>query len=557
MKHLQVLLAQIMAALARGGSGAARQEAQQEVVRMAKQGTRMALEMIAAMRADFARHFEDWFGVPPIPATPREDPHHAALARMGWIAVWFLLALKAVFWTVFGPSYFNVLPWLAVIIALCVSIPLSVGIKPLIARLILKPDLTRQQQERRLHRHVLAGIIAFGIVFGGLFLLRGLVGSLALIGALLVLPVLSLCDMVLLYLMGVADAYVHLYSWAAPFVEQHQVLTAYLGQFEHHAAASRQRLGEPDDDAAGATAPLAPPLVDGPAGVAANPTADAKKPAGTAERRNNAATAAALILATTLLGTAVAHAQTLPPTEPVKISSLNADSTTSIFPTITATMGPIIAQSFTIWTEQIGAHVVRVSTFERDGWLPRTILQTTRNVPTACAPTLGERAVFKGMSDALEQQARDACNHAREQEADRLTTAITNALTSAWHTPPIVDATKGHSCTAFLDALAAAARAPAGHLIVIVSDTEETCKSNTNPVPRDAAGADVIIILVPSNTDMGPGVSAADRFNAKKAQLHKIAPWLRTILAPADVESYRLPIPPPAVPVTRISFWQR
>jgi hypothetical protein len=301
---------------------------------------------------------------------------------------------------------------------------------------------------------------------------------------------------------------------------------------------------------------FAPPVVEGPAG-AANSTADAKKPAATAERRNNAATAAAFIVAATLLGTAVARAQALPPIEPIRISTLTADSTTSVFPTVTTTMGPIIAKTFTIWTEQMDSHVVRVSAFERDGWLPRTVFQTTRNTPAACTPALGERAVFKGMSDALEQQARDACNHAREQEAGKLITEITKALTTAWRAAPLVDPKHGHSCTAFLDALAAAARAPAGTLIVIVSDTEETCKTDANPVPRDAGGADVIIILVPSNTDMGPGVSAADRFNAKKAQLHKIAPWLRVILAPTDVESYRLPTPPPAAPVTRISFWQR
>jgi hypothetical protein len=170
---------------------------------------------------------------------------------------------------------------------------------------------------------------------------------------------------------------------------------------------------------------------------------------------------------------------------------------------------------------------------------------------------MGERAVFKGMSEALEQRARDACKRAQDQQSDRIASAITKALDIAWHAPPLVDAKKGYSCTAFLDALAAAARAPAGSLIVIVSDTEETCRTSGNLVPRAAAGAEVIIILVPSKMDMGPGASAADRFAAKKAQLDKTAPWLRVILAPADVESYRLPTPPPAAPVTTVGFWQR
>jgi hypothetical protein len=386
MKHLQVLFAQIMAAHTRGGSGAARHEAQQEVVRMARQGVRMTQEMTAAVVADFARHFEDWYGIPPVPATPREDPHHAAMARAGRIAVWFLLCLKVVFWTVFGPNYFNVLPWLAVIIALCVSIPLSVGIKPLIARVILKPGLTRQQQERRLHSHVIAGIIAFAIAFGGLFLLRGLVGSLALFGAMFVLPVLSLCDMVLLYLMGIADAYAHLYSWAAPFVDKHQALTTYLGQFEHHAEASQHRLGGRNDEAAGTAAIATPPPAEGPTGTAANPPGNENNLAAIPERRSNAATAAVLVLATSLFGTSTARAQAPPPSPPIRIAGLTMDSTTSVYPSVATTMGPVIANSFMIWVEQMGSDVVRVSTFERDGWLPRTVFQTPRTTQSPARP---------------------------------------------------------------------------------------------------------------------------------------------------------------------------
>jgi hypothetical protein len=61
-----------------------------------------------------------------------------------------------------------------------------------------------------------------------------------------------------------------------------------------------------------------------------------------------------------------------------------------------------------------------------------------------------------------------------------------------------------------------------------------------NAVPERATGGLVIIILLPSKTDMGPGVSAAARFNTKKAHLLKIAPWITAILSPAEVETYRL-----------------
>src|SRR5947207_3414538 len=120
MDRLKALLAEIKAALTRGGSGAARREANQQVVRKAAQGMRMA-----------------------------------------------------------------------------------------------------QEKERRLHAHVIWAVISFLISFGGLFLLRGLAGPLAKVGALLVLPFLSLCDLVVLYMMGVASAKAQLNSWAAPFVENH------------------------------------------------------------------------------------------------------------------------------------------------------------------------------------------------------------------------------------------------------------------------------------------------------------------------------------------------
>jgi hypothetical protein len=552
MKHLQALLALIIAALTRGGTGAARREAQQEILRMARQGMRMAQEMIHANMADFARHFEEWFGFPPAPATPREDPQHAAMARKGHIAVWFLLGLKAVFWTVFGPTFFNVLPWLAVVIALCVSIPMSIGLKPLIARLILKPGLTRQEQERRLHHHVVAGMIAFAIVFGGLFLLRGLVGALALIGALLVLPILSLCDMVLLYLMGVAEAHAALYSWAAAFVAKHHALTNYLGQFEHHAQAARQRLGMPEDEddedgGSGATAEIAPPLIDGPTGTAVTPLPGPR----------NIGTAAALTLGIVLFGIPAARAQYTPP---APISIVDVDSTASIFPSVASTLGPTVAQAVTTWSEQNDSHILRVATFERDGWLPRTIMQTTRNIPIACTPTGGEHAIFKGINDAIEEQARNECNHAREQEANKVTAQLTKALATAWHAQPLVDPKQGRSCTAFQDMLASAARIPPGNLVVILTDTEETCKKDNSTVPDHSMGANVVIILVPSKADMGPGVSAANKFDAKKANLEKVAPWIRAILAPTDVEMYRLPTttPPPHAPhATTVGFWQR
>ena len=435
------------------------------------------------------------------------------------------------------------------IIALCVSIPMSIGMKPLIARLILKPGLTRQEQERRLHRHVVAGIIAFAAVFGGLFVLRGLVGPLALIGAMLVLPILSLCDMVLPYLMGIADAYVALYGWAAPFVAKHHDLTNLLGQFEHHAQAARQRLGINEDDeenegGAGAPAVIAPPLNNGPTGAMVTPL---RVP-------QNAGTIAGVNLALLVFGNPAARAQNAPP----PMSIVDADSTTSVFPSVANTLVPIIAQAVTTWSEQNGSRNVRVATFERDGWLPRTIMQTTTNTPTACTPTGGEHAIFRGINDAIEEEAREKCEHARHQEAGRTTVALTKALTTAWSAQPVPGPKHGRSCTAFEDMLANAARIPAGNLVVIITDAEETCKKNDNPAPKESMGADVILIIVPSKTDMGPGVSAAERFEAKKAALKRLAPWVTAILAPADVETYRLRVPPPPVPgAVRVGFWQR
>lgn len=171
MNRLKRFLAEIEDLLIRGGSGSARQEADREVMRKSFQGILVAKEMQKANETDFGRHFEDWAGKPPEPKTPREDPQHLSKARMGRIAEHYLFALKIVFWIIFGPVYFAAIAWAAVVIALAISVPLSLGVKLVIASGILKPGLTPQQNERRLHANVIAGIIAFAISFGGLFLL--------------------------------------------------------------------------------------------------------------------------------------------------------------------------------------------------------------------------------------------------------------------------------------------------------------------------------------------------------------------------------------------------
>jgi hypothetical protein len=68
-----------------------------------------------------------------------------------------------------------------------------------------------------------------------------------------------------------------------------------------------------------------------------------------------------------------------------------------------------------------------------------------------CAATRTEASVFRGMHDAVEQQARDTCNRARTTEAEHITTDVTKAITNAWHAPPLVDRKHGQSCTAFQD----------------------------------------------------------------------------------------------------------
>ena len=523
MQRLETLLAHIMAALTRGGSGAARQEADQQVVHMSGQGMSMARETLTANEADFAHHFEEWNGTAPDPRTPREDPHHAAKARMGRMAERFLLALKVAFWTIFGPVYFNVLAWIAVIIALCISITVSLGVKPLLAGLILKPGLTPHQKERRLHKHVVAGIIAFAIAFGALFLLRGLAGPLAVIGALLVLPVLSLCDLVLLYLMGIAHACVQLYGWAAPFVRSHHEAAMYRDEFERHREAAQRRLENPNDNV-DLTAALPEPTRRGPSGAAMIVPSDSNKLQ--TGRASNAGSAAMLVLAVGLMGALPARSQAPASAPPAHVANLELDSTTSLYPSVMETITPVLVRAFTGWVQQARAQVVRVTLFERDGWLPRTVTEIIRNVqPSACAASqLGERSVFRSMSEALEKQARVPCEQAKATDADRIRAELHKAVRAAWHASSLVNASQGRSCTAFLDALAAAAIAPAGSLISLVSDSEETCKIGVNPVPGRSAGAHVIVILLPSRADMGPGVSAAGRFAAKKGYLQRVAP---------------------------------
>jgi hypothetical protein len=345
-----------------------------------------------------------------------------------------------------------------------------------------------------------------------------------------------------LFLLGVADAYHHLYAWAAPFVKKDLEVAALRAAFEHQRCAARRRLNLPDEpETPRSTTPAIRP---------ANPAAPIA--GGTA-----AAVIAIMIIGTTIATLPVAHAQSTTITVPKKTATMDVDSTTSVFPSVATTLTGMVAGAFTIWADQLDATSIRVATFERDGWLPRLILETGRK-PVTFAMVQGEQAIFRGMGTALDDEAREQCNHERNAENQRINDAVTNALTVAWHSQPLVDSKQGHSCTAFKDMLANAARAATGNLVVIVGDTEETCSNTVNPVPQHSAGAKVIIILVPSKTDMGPGVSAAARFNTKKGAIEKMAPWITAILAPAEIEDYRLPIPPrPVAPAVKVGFWQR
>ena len=348
MKHLKALLTQISAALGRLGSGAARRDAAEQILQIARQGMLLAGEIINTNAADFVQHFEEWYGNPPRPITPREDPRHASKARMGRFAEWFLLILKIAFWIIFGPAYFSVLPWLAVVVAIAISVPLSLGVKPLLAVLILKPGLTPYQQERRLHAHVVVGLIAFGTVFGGLFLLRGLAGPLALLGATFVLPILSACDLVLLHLMGVSHAYVELYGWATPFVQIHKDATAFFGAFQRHHNSAQKRIdNDNDDDEGPRTGGLVPnPLTPRHPDEAIVAPADPQQKGGEADHLRLSGTATTFILIVlALLGVGRAGAQ-------APDAGIEVDSTVSVFPTVAETITPAIAHSFTTWAKR-------------------------------------------------------------------------------------------------------------------------------------------------------------------------------------------------------------
>jgi hypothetical protein len=237
---------------------------------------------------------------------------------------------------------------------------------------------------------------------------------------------------------------------------------------------------------------------------------------------------------------------------PNPVGEAQIDSTSSVYPTISATITPILASSFYAWAGQLGVHRLRVSAFERDGWLPRIITEVAvGDTPSECTPSgKSEGSIFRGIDDILQRKMNEACRRAKATNLNRIQTDLTKAIAGAWRSEPLADR-KHSSCTAFNDALAAAAHAPAGNLIALVSDTEDSCSKELT-APPETAGGTVIIILIPSRADMGPGVSASARFNAKRAQILRIAPWLAAVLAPAEVESYRLPTSmPPLMKVSR------
>ena len=110
-----------------------------------------------------------------------------------------------------------------------------------------------------------------------------------------------------------------------------------------------------------------------------------------------------LVLALGFVGAIPARSQVSAPPPVPRAANLELDSTTSLYPGVMETMTPVLVHAFTGWVQQAGAQVVRVSVFERDGWVPRTVTEISRQPePRACAPSqLGERTVFRSMSEAL------------------------------------------------------------------------------------------------------------------------------------------------------------
>lgn len=172
-----------------------------------------------------------------------------------------------------------------------------------------------------------------------------------------------------------------------------------------------------------------------------------------------------------------------------------------------------------------------ITEFASDSWgaLPVHVEWPASAVPACPAVTLTEaERVVRVMRERKETRARISCEAIRDSAAGRVRAARDSAvrqLSAALATPSAVVA----RCTAIADLLAriGVRAATTRDLTVVVTDAIESCSDRLRPVRAPAGSARTVIVLLQgADSRVGPRNAS---FEERRAALLRAAPWVRVV----------------------------
>lgn len=482
------------------------------------------------VREEFGELEAAWFaGRSPDPArTPRESYYHSMAARYCAVAAWCVTALEAVF--AGGLSMLLLaLHWtIGAAVGITVTILLAVGLKGVIAPLVLGryADRPKAGRDLTLRMLVLTGPVAL-VFLVVLFIVRGMTGVwIAWLfpwatGALAVL-----CPMIAAALFVLAG----LYGWSRRLTDRYRSL--------ERAERDVVELREHCTRALAATS--------------------AALPATVGSTRSSGATSlakvgAALLLMTGLLTSTAcgelvqASGQTVTGTAAVTaadseasvagIGELWLDDTISVDERDRPrAAGAVLAILFDLSRQH---HVDRwnIYGFGEEPWREAAFHQMTLMPwqPPACDPPTEASRIFKVHQDdpVCQERIRAAERAHRQQLEDQVGT-----MQRALHDHRLRPA----RCTSIGDLLVRVSQAPEHRLVVIISDGVETCRrTGLPPVPPPQSGARVAFVLIGSTPQLDrASPTVAEQFLARRKVLVHAAPWLR-VVAPWEITTTLFP----------------
>jgi hypothetical protein len=499
---------------------------------------------------DYALEYDRWESTPPDPnrgvrALP-EYQRQASIDRVGGIV---LLAGDCGVATYFLVDNFLDLETsspammaASVVVGVLFSIGIALGTEALAAKRILQPEGQPRVGKRRGRRiSTVLGFLGM-LAFAGFVIARSTVtlpdefanrlADLSLAGLAIVLPLLSGV------LLGLAR---HL-GWSAMHERRARAWQELARDTEVLARECEGILGiefgedEDDDDPGTPASVIQQPPRSGPRtedSRTISPAARSRRRRSSPWLRRSRGLLVLPFLAASLnCGGAAASANAGAADAPTEVSDreIFTDTTASIdFDVLNRTL-PQVARSL---ASPDFTGTIRVTPFADNGW--RATVKDSVVLEGYQDPDCSdlERDIQKKRLKRIRRALREACT-ARK---DSVRNAVDSRRRTAADQLARIAVPRGldvEVCTALWEVLRRVSRQAAPYVAVITTDGQDTCDPEPAPLSQPSPGVKVTIVILPSVPPYRISRSDAVHFDTVKAQIQRVAPWVR-VIAPSEV----------------------